>query len=63
MSMPNLIDTSSRPPADGGVILVVDDDAITRDFLRNLLRRFFIVHTAEDAEQAWGILADRKSVV
>ena len=57
MSMPNLIDTSSRPPADGGVILVVDDDAITRDFLRNLLRRFFIVHTAEDAEQAWGILA------
>jgi adenylate cyclase len=52
---------SARPRAEGGRILIVDDNDVNRDMLsRRLVRQGFAVTAAEDGERALGLLRERE---
>jgi two-component system, OmpR family, sensor histidine kinase TorS len=40
-------------------VLLVEDDRLTREFMRTLLGTGFTVHTANDAAEAWAVLDHR----
>ena len=47
---------ASPPPLP---VLLVEDDRMTREFMRTLLGQGFTVHTASDAAEAWAVLDHR----